>query len=105
MRAIGFKTSLPIKNEDSFIEFETEKLQPTGKDILVKIKAVSVNPVDYKVRQGSAKEKVLDIPKVIGWDAAGIVEKIGDEVTLFKKVMKFFTQVILQDPAPMQNIN
>lgn len=85
MKAIGFKTSLPIENEDSFIEFETEKLQPKGKDMLVKILAVGVNPVDYKVRQGSAKEKILDIPKVIGWDAAGIVEEIGDDVTLFKK--------------------
>lgn len=84
MKAIGFKTSLPITKNDSFIEFETPLPQPKGRDILVKIKAISVNPVDYKIRQNSAKDTVLDTPKVIGWDATGTVEAIGDEVSFFK---------------------
>lgn len=85
MKAIGFKTSLPIDEAESFIAFEKEIPKPTGRDILVKIAAISVNPVDYKIRQGSLKDKTQDEPKVIGWDATGIVEAIGDGVSLFKK--------------------
>lgn len=85
MKAIGFKTSLPVSEQNSFIEFETEKPAATGKNILVKIEAVSVNPVDYKIRQGSLKDKVEETPKVIGWDAVGTVEEVGEDVSLFKK--------------------
>lgn len=84
MKAIGFKTSLSIEKEDSFIEFETPKPTPDGYNLLVKIQAVSVNPVDFKIRQNSAKDTVLETPKIIGWDAVGIVEAIGDQVSLFK---------------------
>lgn len=85
MKAVGFKTSLPITEAESFIEFETIPPRPTGHEILVQVKAAGVNPVDFKVRQNSAKEKTLDTPKIIGWDAAGIVEEVGEAVTLFKK--------------------
>lgn len=85
MKAIGFTRSLPIEDKESFIEFDTEIPKPTGRDLLVKIKAISVNPVDYKVRQSAAKDKVLDTPKVIGWDAVGTVEETGEAVTLFQK--------------------
>ncbi|MFH6990173.1 zinc-binding alcohol dehydrogenase family protein [Flavobacterium collinsii] len=84
MKAIGFKTSLPITEEESFIAFETPKPVPGERDLVVKISAVSVNPVDFKIRQGSAKDTVFETPKIIGWDAVGIVEAIGEKVTLFK---------------------
>lgn len=84
MKAIGFRTSLPISDTDSFIEFEAPKPMPAGRDLLVKVAAVSVNPVDTKIRQNSAKDTVLDTPKIIGWDAVGTVEAVGDEVSLFK---------------------
>lgn len=84
MKAIGFKTSLPILDKDSFIEFETTKPLPTGRDLLVKIAAVSVNPVDFKIRQNSAKDTILASPKIIGWDAVGVVEEVGEGVSLFK---------------------
>ena len=84
MKAIGFKTSLSIEKEDSFIAFETPKPTPEGHNLLVKVQAVSVNPVDFKIRQNSAKDTVLETPKIIGWDAVGIVEAIGDQVSLFK---------------------
>lgn len=84
MKAIGFRKSLPITEADSFIEFETEISPPTGRDLLVKINAISVNPVDYKIRQNSAKE-MLDVPKIIGWDAVGVVEATGSGVEFFKK--------------------
>lgn len=83
MKAIGFKQSLPINEEDSFIAFETEVPKPQGRDLLVKVQANSVNPVDYKIRQNAAKDQVLDTPKIIGWDAVGIVEAVGAEVALF----------------------
>ncbi|MCK0189178.1 zinc-binding alcohol dehydrogenase family protein [Arenibacter sp. F20364] len=84
MKAIGFKKSLPIKEKDSFIAFETEKPSPTGYDLLVKIWAISVNPVDYKIRQNAAKDTVLDTPKIIGWDAVGTVEAVGDKTSKFQ---------------------
>lgn len=85
MRAVGFKKSLPIAHENSFIDFETDIPEPGKRDILVKIRAISVNPVDFKVRQSAAKDSELDKPKIVGWDAAGIVELVGDKVSLFKE--------------------
>ncbi len=84
MKAIGFKQSLPITEQDSFIEFETEKPKPEGYDLLVKVQANSVNPVDFKVRVSAAKDTLLETPKVIGWDAVGIVEAVGDKTSKFK---------------------
>ncbi len=84
MKAIGFKESLPIQEANSFIEFETEKPTPQGYDILVKVQANSVNPVDFKIRQSAAKGKTLNTPKIIGWDAVGIVEAVGDKTSKFK---------------------
>lgn len=84
MKAIGFKQSLPISEEHSFIEFETKKPIPSAFDLLVKVAAISVNPVDFKIRQNVAKDTVLDTPKIIGWDAAGTVEAVGDKTSKFK---------------------
>jgi len=84
MKAIGFKQSLPIKEQNSFILFETEKPSPKGFDLLVNVQANSVNPVDFKIRQNSVKDNVLDTPKVIGWDAVGIVEIVGEKTSRFK---------------------
>lgn len=83
MKAIGFKQSLAISEKNSLIAFETIKPIATGFDILVKISAISVNPVDFKVRQNAAKGTILDVPKIIGWDAAGTVEAIGDKTSRF----------------------
>lgn len=85
MKAVGIKASLPIEEKESFISFETAKPEPGSRDLLVKIKAVSVNPVDYKVRSNSVKGKELDEPKILGWDASGIVEATGSEVEYFKE--------------------
>ena len=56
MKAIGFRRSLPITEEESFIAFDTDKPIPSGFDILIKVAAVAVNPVDFKVRQNAAKQ-------------------------------------------------
>lgn len=84
MKAIGFKQSLPITEESSFIKFETAVPRPAGHDLLVKVAANSVNPVDFKIRQNAAKDQVLDTPKIIGWDAVGTVEAIGEKVSRFQ---------------------
>lgn len=84
MKAVGFRTSLPISAANSFIDFETEKPTPKGRELLVKINAIAVNPVDYKIRQNAAKDTELAEPKIIGWDACGVVEAVGNEVSLFK---------------------
>ena len=85
MKAIGFRKSLPISEKDSFIEFETATPSPSGFDLLVKVGAVSMNPVDFKVRQSAAKDIILDEPKIIGYDAVGTVVSVGEKVSLFKE--------------------
>lgn len=84
MKAVGFKTSLPITDVNSFIDFKTDTPKPNGHELLVKIKAIAVNPVDYKIRQSAAIDTVLDEAKIIGWDATGIVEAVGEQVSIFK---------------------
>lgn len=85
MKAVGFTRSLPIEDENSLYDFETDIPRPGKRDLLVKIKAISVNPVDFKIRQSAAKDSELEEPKIIGWDATGVVEEVGDEVKYFKK--------------------
>jgi NADPH:quinone reductase len=82
MKAVALTRYLPIDDPHSFEDVELPKPTATGRDILVAIKAVAVNPVDTKVR--APKAKVEDKPRVLGWDASGVVEAVGSEVTLFK---------------------
>jgi NADPH2:quinone reductase len=84
MKAIGFRRSLPIIEEESFIAFDTDKPIPSGFDILIKVAAVAVNPVDFKVRQNAAKDRVLDSPKIIGFDGLGTVVEVGEKVSHFE---------------------
>ena len=85
MKAVALTQYLPIEAPDSFVDVDIPKPQPTGHDMLIAVKAVAVNPVDTKIRNGRGKhEPVENPPKVIGWDASGRVEAIGNEVTLFK---------------------
>lgn len=82
MKAVGFTHYLPIENESAFLDLNVEKPLPEGRDILVNVKAVAVNPVDTKVR--APKDKVEETPRIIGYDASGVVEAVGPDVTLFK---------------------
>ncbi|WP_029349374.1 zinc-binding alcohol dehydrogenase family protein [Bosea sp. 117] len=82
MKAVGYIESLPISDERSLFDFETPVPSPGPRDLLVKIAAISVNPVDTKVRL--RRQGTPDAPVILGWDAAGIVEAVGAEVTLFK---------------------
>ncbi len=82
MKAVGYKKSLPIEHADALIDFETAKPEAKGRDIRVAVKAISANPVDYKVRKRAAPPE--GEIKILGYDAAGIVDAVGPEVTLFK---------------------
>ena len=82
MHAIGYQNPSPITDDASLVDIDLPKPAPDGHDILVQVKAVSVNPVDYKVRR-STPPQGTDW-KVLGWDAAGIVHAVGKDVTLFK---------------------
>lgn len=81
MKAIVYdKAGLPIDQEQALYEVDLPRPQPGPRDLLVKIEAISVNPVDSKLRQGVQPPG----PRILGWDAAGVVEAVGAEVELFK---------------------
>lgn len=82
MRAVGYRQSQPIAAETSLIDLDLPEPKATGRDLLVEVKAISVNPVDTKVRVRS--QPAEGQTSVLGWDAAGIVKAIGPEVTGFK---------------------
>ncbi|KPH10479.1 zinc-binding alcohol dehydrogenase family protein [Rhizobium acidisoli] len=82
MRAVAYNSPQPITAETSLIDIELPMPEARGHDLLVEIKAVSVNPADVKIRAHVAPP--TDEPRVLGWDAAGIVKAVGADVTLFK---------------------
>ncbi|WP_299875304.1 zinc-binding alcohol dehydrogenase family protein [uncultured Cocleimonas sp.] len=82
MKAVGYLKSLPIDQADSLMDIEIETPVATGRDILVKVAAVSVNPVDTKVRMRAEAEG--DQHKILGWDAVGEVVAVGEDTELFK---------------------
>ncbi|NKL60649.1 zinc-binding alcohol dehydrogenase family protein [Rhizobium leguminosarum] len=97
MRAVAYKAPQPISAETSLIDVELPMPEAGGHDLLVEIKAVSVNPVDVKVRAHSAPP--ADELKVLGWDAAGIVKAIGADVTLFKPGDEVFYSGVISRPG------
>ncbi|AMN68060.1 zinc-binding alcohol dehydrogenase family protein [Psychrobacter sp. P11G5] len=81
VKAIGYQNNLPIDDEQALQDITLDKPTASGHDILVEVKAISVNPVDYKIR--ASRPAPEGEYAVIGWDAAGIVTAIGEEVSLF----------------------
>lgn len=81
MKAVGFYRYLPIEDEESLIDLDLEKPTPGGRDLLVQVKAVSVNPTDVKSR--APRAQVEKTPQILGRDVAGIVAQVGPECTLF----------------------
>jgi NADPH2:quinone reductase len=82
MKAVGYRKSLPIEDRDALIDFEAATPEPKGRDIRVAVKAISANPVDYKVRKRAAPPE--GETKILGFDAAGTVDAVGPDVSLFK---------------------
>lgn len=81
MRAIGYTSSLPIDDPQSLVDIDLPRPEASGRDLLVTVKAVSVNPVDAKIRQRRSDPD--GAWQVLGWDAAGVVEAVGPDVTGF----------------------
>ena len=82
MKAVAYLQPLPIDHIDALLDADLPEPEPTGHDLRVRVAAVSVNPVDTKIRRGV--KPAAGQPKVLGWDAVGVVDAVGDAVTLFK---------------------
>ena len=82
MKAVALTRYLPASDPQSLLDVELPTPTPGPHDLLVRVEAVSVNPVDTKLR--APKPQVEEWPKVLGYDAAGLVEAVGDEVTRFR---------------------
>lgn len=83
MKAITYLTSSPISEPSSLVDVALESPSPGGRDLLVEVRAISVNPVDAKIRGGGGPRGQTQPNKLLGWDAAGIVREVGREVRLF----------------------
>lgn len=81
MKAIILNSSRSNDTDALFTETEIEIPSPEPRDVLIRVQAISVNPIDYKVRSSPQRQHQS---RILGWDAAGIVEAVGKEVTLFK---------------------
>ena len=82
MKAVAYYQSLPADHADALQDVELPAPTPGPRDLLVEVKAISVNPVDTKIRRNVAPED--GAAKVLGWDASGIVKAVGSDVSLFQ---------------------
>ncbi len=83
MKAVTFYSPLPISESNSLVDVTVERPSPGPRDLLVEVRAISVNPVDAKIRGGSGPRGQADANKLLGWDAAGVVSEAGRDVRLF----------------------
>lgn len=82
MKAVAYREAGVIECADALIDIELPQPIPQDRDLLVEVKAVSVNPVDTKLRKGVSP--AAESPRVLGFDAVGIVRATGPAATLFK---------------------
>jgi zinc-binding alcohol dehydrogenase family protein len=97
MKAIAYTQSLPIDDPQSLQDIELPEPTPGPHDLLVEVRAISVNPVDTKIRRNVQPEGGQ--PKVLGWDVAGVVKAVGAEVSLFKVGDEVFYAGALDRPG------
>lgn len=88
MKAVGYRKAGAVNAPNALEDVELPRPNPLGRDILVAVKAVSVNPVDTKVRRGVEPPDAT--PRILGWDAAGVVMEAGADARLFKPGDKVF---------------
>jgi zinc-binding alcohol dehydrogenase family protein len=88
MKAIGYRQNLPVDQPHALEDLDLPEPQPGPRDLLVRVKAVSVNPVDTKIRRNRAPKPGQ--PEVLGWDAVGVVEGLGADVKGFAKGDRVF---------------
>jgi len=96
MKAVGHYKYLPIDDPESLLDVEIDEPKPQGRDLLVEVKAISVNPVDTKRRAAGPKPGEL---KILGWDAAGVVVAAGPQATLFKPGDEVYYAGSIQRPG------
>ncbi|MBW4696982.1 MAG: zinc-binding alcohol dehydrogenase family protein [Aphanocapsa lilacina HA4352-LM1] len=82
MKAVGYRQPLPVDDPKALLDVDLPEPAAAGHDLLVEVKAISVNPVDTKVRRGTAPPQGQI--KVLGWDASGVVGAVGPQVRLFR---------------------
>lgn len=82
MKAVGYFQAFPIDHPESLLDLDLPAPVPGPRDLLVRVRAVSVNPVDTKVRRNTSAEGTT--PKVLGWDAVGTVQAVGSDVRRFR---------------------
>ncbi|MBJ9721834.1 zinc-binding alcohol dehydrogenase family protein [Acinetobacter calcoaceticus] len=82
MKAVAYQKAGPITSPEALVDIELDTPVAEGRDLLVRVQAISVNPVDTKIRSNVSPEN--NQWKTLGWDAVGIVEAIGDQVSQFK---------------------
>ncbi len=83
MKAVSFYQSLPVDHPESFVDITVDDPTPGAHDLLVEVHAISVNPVDAKIRGGGGPSRPDGALPILGWDATGIVRAVGSEVTGF----------------------
>lgn len=82
LKAVAYQTSHAIDHADALVDITLPDPVAQGRDLLVEVRAVSVNPVDTKIRKGSQPDS--GAWKILGWDAAGVVRAVGPDVRRFK---------------------
>ncbi|MFJ4388744.1 zinc-binding alcohol dehydrogenase family protein [Pseudomonas soli] len=103
MKAIVFtQHGLPLTDPASLYDSDLPAPVPGPRDLLVEVRAIAVNPVDTKVRAGSGS---TDQPKVLGWDAVGVVRAIGEQVTLFQPGDEVFYAGAIDRPGSYSELH
>jgi len=101
MKAVAYFESLAIDDPRALQDVELPEPVPGPRDLLVEVRAISVNPVDTKVRRNTQPEGGQ--PKVLGWDVAGVVVGVGSEVSCSRSATRCSTQA--PSPAPAATAN
>jgi len=97
MKAVGLQRHLPVSDPECLVELELPAPVARSRDLLVRVHAVSVNPVDVKMRGGAIP--IATPPLVLGWDAAGVVEAVGPDATTFRPGDEVFYAGVLTRPG------
>lgn len=97
MRAVGYYEAGSIDRQEALLDITLPDPVPTGRQLLVEVKAISVNPVDTKVRIGN--QPPSETAKVLGWDASGVVRSVGADVVDFKEGDEVFYAGALGEPG------
>lgn len=97
MRAVGFQISRPADHSEALVDFDLPQPVPGRRDVLVKVSAAGINPIDCKLRMRVTPEPGQ--PKILGYDAAGTVVAVGSDVSLFRRGDLVFYAGSMQRPG------